>query len=388
VRRSRPSADAAAAPAASRHRRRSTPDAYALVRPLLFRLPAERGHRLALWAIGQRLDRALLGRQAPPQPILAQRVWGLAFPNPIGLAAGFDKNARVANAVRRWGFGFVEIGTVTPRPQPGTAKPRLFRLAEDAAIVNRMGFNSEGLDAVIGRLQQAPRRGILGLNLGKNADSSDAAADYEAGIRRTAGVADYVVVNVSSPNTPGLRDLQHRAVLGALLHRLIAARDATGLRTPLLLKIAPDLTLEERRDIAEVACATGIDGLIVANTTVGRPAGLLSRNASEAGGLSGRPLFAPSTALLADMFRLTEGRLPLIGVGGIAGGRDAYAKILSGASLVQLYTALVFSGPALIGRIERELAALLQADGFASVADAVGAAVRRGAKPANAIDAR
>jgi dihydroorotate dehydrogenase len=375
-------------------------DAYALLRPLLFRLPAESANDLARWAIAVGLDRLLLDSVPPPAPsVLSQRLWGLEFPNPIGLAAGFDKNARVADMVQRWGFGFVEIGTVTPRPQPGNPRPRLFRLAEDRAIVNRMGFNSEGLERVAGRLQRLakgesnPRatlatrggervqKGILGVNLGANRDSADAATDYEAGIRGTAGLADYLVVNVSSPNTPGLRDLQGRTRLEALLHRLIAARDATGRRTPLLLKIAPDLTPSERRDIAEVASATGIDGLVVANTTVARPAGLSSRNAAETGGLSGRPLLAPSTALLADMYRLTEGRLPLIGVGGIADAGDAYAKIRAGASLVQLYTALVFSGPALVGRIGHGLAGLLRADGFGSIAEAVGAAFRPGAQP-------
>jgi dihydroorotate dehydrogenase len=358
------------------------PDAYAFVCPLLFRLPAERAHRLALCAVEAGLDRLLLGPAPPPAPpILAQSLWGREFPNPIGLAAGFDKNARVADHVRPWGFGFVEVGTVTPRPQPGNPKPRLFRLTEDRAIVNRMGFDSDGLAAVVRRLAQRRQRGVLGVNLGTSRDTADAAADYEAGIRATASLADYLVVNVSSPNTPGLRDLQRRAQLEGLLHRLIAARNAAAPRTPLLVKIAPDLSPEERRDIAEVACTVGFDGLVIANTTLARPAGLKSRHAAEKGGLSGRPLFAPSTALLAEMHRLTEGRLPLIGVGGIADAADAYAKIRAGASLVQLYTALVFSGPALIRRIVRELALRLRADGFSSIAEAVGAANRPGAPP-------
>src|SRR5262249_31609000 len=325
-------------------------------------------------------DRLLLDRSSPP--ILAQSLWGLEFPNPIGLAAGFDKNARVADRVRRWGFGFVEAGTVTPRPQTGNPMPRLFLLAEDGAIVNRVGFANDGLDAIVRRLARRRDRGVLGVNLGKNRDTAEDAADYEAGIRATAGVADYVVVNVSSPNTPGLRDLQRRARLGALLCRLIAVRDAATPRGPLLLKIAPDLGRVECCDIAEVACAIGIDGLVVANTTLAGPAGLAGRDASEAGGLSGRPLFAPSTALLAEMHRLTEGRLPLIGVGGVADAADAYAKIRAGASLVQLYTALVFSGPALIGRIVRDLALLLRADGFGSIVEAVGADNRPSAPPA------
>jgi dihydroorotate dehydrogenase len=358
------------------------PDAYARVRPLLFRLPAERAHRLALCAVAAGLDRLLLSRaQGPTPPILAQSLWGREFPSPIGLAAGFDKNGRVADHVRRWGFGFVEVGTVTPRPQPGNPKPRLFRLTEDRAIINRMGFDSEGLAAVVRRLARRRRPGVLGVNLGKNRDTVDDAADYEDGIRGIAGLADYVVINVSSPNTPGLRDLQRRTRLETLLCRLIAARNASAPRTPLLLKIAPDLSQEECRDIAEAACAAGINGLVVGNTTVARPAGLKSRNASEAGGLSGRPLFARSTALLAEMHRLTEGRLPLVGVGGIADAADAYAKIRAGASLVQIYTALVFSGPALIRRIERELAGLLRADGFGSIVEAVGAANRSSTPP-------
>jgi dihydroorotate dehydrogenase len=348
------------------------PDAYPLLRPLLFRFPAERAHDLSLRTIELGLDRWLLDRAPPAQPALAQSLWGREFPNPIGLAAGFDKNARVANRLARWGFGFVEIGTVTPRPQRGSPMPRLFRLAADRAIVNRMGFNSDGLDAVVARLRRTVQRGIIGVNLGSNRDSADPAADYEAGIRAMAGLADYLVVNVSSPNTPGLRDLQRRGPLEALLGRLIAARDATGRHTPLLLKIAPDLGPDERRDLAEVASAAAVDGLVVANTTLARPEGLKSPGAAEAGGLSGRPLFAASTALLAEMYRLTAGRLPLIGVGGIADADDAYAKIRAGASLVQLYTALVYSGPALVGRIARDLARLVRGDGFASVADAVG----------------
>jgi dihydroorotate dehydrogenase len=270
---------------------------------------------------------------------------------------------------------------VTPRPQRGNPKPRLFRLDEDRAVINRMGFNSGGLDVVTSRLARCRHGGIVGVNLGKNRDSADAAADYEEGVRRTAGLADYLVVNVSSPNTPGLRDLQARATLDSLLRRLIAARDRAAPQVPLLLKIAPDLPAEERRDIAEVAMVRGIDGLVVANTTVGRPPGLRGRHAGEAGGLSGRPLFAASTALLSDMYRLTEGRLPLVGVGGVADAGDAFAKICAGASLVQLYTALTFEGPALVSRIKRGLVELLRRNGFDLVGSAVGAA-HRAAPPA------
>jgi dihydroorotate dehydrogenase len=346
-------------------------DFYALARPLLRALPPENAHRLTLTALAAGLG----GRSTEANlPSLTQRLWGRDFPNPVGIAAGFDKDARVADALLRLGFGFAEIGTVTPRPQPGNAKPRVFRLDDDDALINRLGFNSGGLDRVVARLKaRRGNGGIVGVNIGRNRDNADAVADYTLGVRRTAALADYLVVNVSSPNTPGLRDLQARAALENLLRQLIAARAETGTSPPLLLKIAPDLSPEERTDIAEVALATGIDGIIVSNTTVARPSGLRSRHAAETGGLSGRPLFAPSTALVGEMYRLTRGRLPLVGVGGIASAADAYAKIRAGASLVQLYTALVFAGPTLLGEIKSGLADLLRRDRFASVAEAVGA---------------
>ena len=333
-------------------------------------LPPETAHRFTI-----RLLKGLPLPGAAPadDPILGLRVFGLDFPNPVGLAAGFDKNAEVFTRMGRFGFGFVEVGSVTPRPQAGNPRPRLFRLAADRAVINRMGFNSDGQAAVAARLATAgrARRPILGINLGKNKESLDAAADYAAGVAALAPHADYLVVNVSSPNTPGLRALQDRGALEKLLAAVVAARG--GDRPPLLLKIAPDLALADRQDIAEVALASRIDGLIVSNTTLDRPRSLKSRAASEAGGLSGRPLFAPSTALLADMYRLTEGKLPLIGVGGIASGADAYAKIRAGASLVQLYTALVYHGPGLVARIKADLALRLKADGLARLAYAVGA---------------
>ena len=346
-------------------------DFYALLRPILSALPPETAHYLTLTAL-----RAGLGGRArnPDLPILAQHLWGRDFPNPIGIAAGFDKDAIVPDALLRLGFGFVEVGTVTPRPQPGNAKPRVFRLDADRALINRLGFNSGGLDGFVARLQaRRSQAGIVGVNIGRNRDSADAMSDYAEGVRRTATLADYLVVNVSSPNTPGLRDLQARAVLENLLRRLLAVRAEAGASVPLLVKIAPDLSPEECADIAHVALAAGIDGIVVANTTVARPVDLRSRAAAETGGLSGRPLFARSTALLAEMYRLTEGRLPLVGVGGVASAADAYAKIRAGASLVQLYTALVFAGPALLGQIKAGLVELLRRDGFAAVADAVGA---------------
>ncbi len=249
----------------------------------------------------------------------------------------------------------------------------MFRLAEDRAVINRMGFNNEGMEAVRQRLAARPRRGIVGVNLGKNKDTEDAASDYEKGVAALASLGDYVVINVSSPNTPGLRALQGRAPLEALINRVRAALDALSNPPPLLLKIAPDLTDEDKQDIAEVALAGALQGLIVSNTTIARPDTLRSAHKGETGGLSGAPLLAPSTQVLRDMYRLTQGRLPLVGVGGIASGADAYAKIRAGASLVQLYSALVYEGPGLVTRIKTDLAALLKRDGFTSVAQAVGA---------------
>jgi dihydroorotate dehydrogenase len=340
--------------------------------PLLRRFPPETAHELSLRALTLGL---VLPRHEGNDPILRTRVWKLDFPNPIGLAAGYDKDARVPDAMLGIGFGFVEIGSVTPRPQSGNPKPRVFRLGLDGAIINRLGFNSQGLEVAAGRLAaRHGRPGIVGANLGKNRDAVDAEADYEQGVRKLAPLVQYLVVNVSSPNTPGLRDLQRRSTVTVLVKRLIAARNATVPQNPppLLLKIAPDLTEEERADLAAVALQSGIDGLVVSNTTVARPPGLRGGNAHEPGGLSGKPLFVPSTAVLAEMYRLTRGKVPLIGVGGVASGADAYTKIRAGASLVQLYTSLVYQGPDLVGRIKTDLAARLKRDGFKSVAAAVG----------------
>jgi dihydroorotate dehydrogenase len=349
------------------------PDLYPLIRPLLRVLPAEGAHRLTLAALSSGLGGLVAGRGEPDPPSLGQTLWGRKFSNPVGIAAGFDKEAQVPDALLALGCGFAETGTVTPRPQPGNPKPRIFRLYDDGAVVNRLGFNSAGLEPTLGRLRARSRAGIVGVNLGKNRDTDDIAADYLDGVRRVGALADYLVINVSSPNTPGLRDLQRREILDDLLRRLVAARDAAAPGTPLLVKIAPDLSDAERADIAALAGPSGIDGIVVANTTIARPPGLRSPEAGEQGGLSGKPLFAPSTALLGEIYRLTEGTIPLVGVGGIAGAADAYAKIRAGASLVQLYTALVFEGPALVGRIKRGLAELLRRDGFSNIAEAVGA---------------
>jgi dihydroorotate dehydrogenase len=349
------------------------PDFYRLIRPLLWALSSESAHNLTLRA----LEAGIVGAAASPDPDnLSQTLWGLDFPNPIGLAAGFDKDARVPDAMLRLGFGFTEIGTVTPRPQPGNPKPRVFRLKADAALINRLGFNSGGLDRTIARLDGRARHGIVGVNVGKNRDSNDAVADYVEGVRRTAALADYLVINISSPNTPGLRDLQARAVLDDLVLAVLAARAESGASPPLLVKIAPDLGPDEAADIAEIAVARAVDGVVVGNTSIARPASLKSREAAEAGGLSGQPLFAPSTELLGEMYRLTRGAIPLVGVGGVASAADAYAKIRAGASLVQLYTGIVFGGPGLIGEIKSGLSELLRRDGFASVSDAVGSGAR------------
>ena len=350
--------------------------------PILFLLPAEAAHRLSIWALKLGL---VPGARQKQVGILATEFCGLPLPNPIGLAAGYDKDCEIPGALLGLGFGFVEAGTVTPRPQPGNPKPRLFRLVEDGAVINRFGFNSRGHDEFSNNLDDwraSNGTGLVGVNVGKNKDSEDAAADYVAGVRRFAGVADYLVVNISSPNTPGLRDLQSKARLEKLTVAVIKARDAAaaksddGRRCPLLIKIAPDLDESALEDIAEIALQNSIDGIIATNTTVARPPGLRDAAASETGGLSGRPLFEPSTRLLGDLYRLTGGNVPLIGVGGVFTGRQAYEKILAGASLVQIYTSLIYRGPGAAPRICAELAECLIADGYAAVSDAVGASHR------------
>jgi len=317
----------------------------------------------------------------PDPPALGQTLWGLDFRNPIGVAAGFDKDGFVPDELLALGFGFVEIGTITPRPQAGNPKPRLFRLDKDAAIINSMGFPSAGLDKVLSRLEKRQAgHGVIGINIGKNRDTEEAVSDYAEGIRRAAPIADYLVINVSSPNTPGLRELQRRVPLQALIEQLLAVRQETGARPPLLVKIAPDLEPEERADIAAVALATGIDGVIIANTTVARPSGLQGPSTGQQGGLSGPPLFELSTELLSDMYRLTQGQIPLIVVGGIASAEDAYPKIRAGANLVQLHTALIFAGMSLVAGLKSGLLRLLQADGFTNIRDAVGADHKNGSR--------
>lgn len=328
----------------------------------LRRLDPETAHGWAITAL-----KALpLPRAKADDPILATRIAGLRLSNPIGLAAGLDKNAEALRGLSRLGFGFVECGSVTPVAQAGNPRPRLFRLSEDRAIINRMGFNNHGLEAFAAGLGDRPAGTIVGGNLGANKDTEDKAADYVAGLRRLDGLADYFTVNISSPNTPGLRALQGRDALDDLLGRVAEARGSA----PVFLKIAPDLTSAEIGMIVEAALAHRIDALVVSNTTLERP-GLTAPEAGESGGLSGAPLEALATRALAAAAEAAAGRLPLIGVGGIASGADAYERIRAGASAIQLYSALIYEGPGLVGRIKRDLAARLRADGFTSVSDAV-----------------
>ncbi|HEX8481868.1 MAG TPA: quinone-dependent dihydroorotate dehydrogenase [Allosphingosinicella sp.] len=337
---------------------------YPLVRPLFFALDAERAHRLTIRALGA----VPPGEPAKEDRRLAIRVGGIDFPNPVGLAAGFDKDAEVHRQMLGFGFGFVEVGTLTPRAQEGNPRPRLFRLAEDRAVINRMGFNNGGFGPARARLA-GRRRGIVGVNIGANKDSADRIADYSAGVREMAPLADYLTVNISSPNTPGLRALQDK---GALAELLAAVGEARSGGAPVFLKVAPDLEAEEVDDVARAAIDSKIDALIVANTTVSRPP-LRSKHGGEAGGLSGAPLKELALQRLKDFRSSTGGALPLIAVGGIETGADAYARIRAGASLVQMYTALVYQGPGVARSIAGELRMLLAHDGFERLADAVGA---------------
>jgi dihydroorotate dehydrogenase len=338
---------------------------YRTLRPALFTLPAEAAHGLALAAL-----RLHPGRAPVLDPALAVTIAGVRFPAPLGIAPGFDKNAVAIDGQLALGFGFVEIGTVTPRPQAGNPRPRLFRLAEDRAIINRLGFNNDGADAVAARLQaRSGRTGIVGVNLGANKDSPDRIADYATMARRMAPFASYLTVNISSPNTPGLRALQDEGALGDLLDAVLAARGAAG--PPVFLKLAPDLAPAEIDAICRTALDRRLDALIVANTTIARPA-LRSPHAGQAGGLSGEPLRDLALARLRDFRRASGAAIPLIGVGGIGDADDAWARIRAGASLVQLYSAMVFAGPGLAATINRGLVERMRRDGFSSIAEAVG----------------
>ncbi|CAH1269603.1 Hypp4220 [Branchiostoma lanceolatum] len=353
--------------------------------PCLRLVSAESAHVLAVkaasWGLGPK------AWQHKDSSILRSQLWDRQFRNPIGLAAGFDKHGEAVDGLLSIGFGFVEVGSITPKPQDGNPKPRVFRLLEDKAIINRYGFNSVGHEAVLERLQRRAGsmssmsedepRGILGINLGKNKTSADAVGDYVEGVQKFGALADYLVINVSSPNTPGLRALQGRQELEQLIDKVLEARSSLSCprKPPLLVKIAPDLTQQDKEDIAAVATRQkgAVDGLIVTNTTISRPETLQSTNKKETGGLSGPPVRHMSTKTVRDMYKLTNGQLPIIGVGGVSCGADAYEKIRGGASLVQLYTAMAYQGPPVVNRIKRELEQLLREDGFTSVTEAVGA---------------
>jgi dihydroorotate dehydrogenase len=341
--------------------------------PLLRWFDPEDAHRLAV----QGLKLLPPGRPKHDSPLLGVRAFGLNFLNPVGMAAGFDKNAEVPDELLRLGFGFVEIGTVTPRPQAGNPRPRMFRLSDDGAVINRLGFNNEGAEVVLKRLAaRAARGGIVGVNIGANKDTADRTADYVRLIEAFAPVASYFTVNVSSPNTPGLRNLQQGAQLDELLARVIDAREQVRQKagdSPVLLKIAPDLTLAELDDVVHVARQRKVDGMIVSNTTLSRPPSLKSGSAREQGGLSGRPLFRLSTRMVAETYVRAEGAFPLIGVGGIDSGGAALMKIRAGASLVQLYSALVYKGLGLLDEIKTDLASVLRRTGRESLSEIVGA---------------
>lgn len=343
--------------------------AFGLAKPFFMALDAESAHRLALAGL------RLLPRWQPPpdDPRLFTRAFGRDFANPIGLAAGFDKNAEASDALLALGFGFIEIGGVTPEPQPGNPRPRAFRLPEAGAVINRYGLNSAGAAQVARRLAARRRSGILGVNLGANKESADRSADYARLIGELGPFADFLTLNISSPNTIGLRDLQGRAFFDELVARAQEARAKAGLATPILVKIAPDLDESALDDLVDIARARGIDGMIVSNTSIARPAALQGlRHGSESGGLSGRPLFRPATILLAKTYLRVEGAFPIIGVGGIASGADALEKIAAGASLIQLYSALIYQGPGLIGEIKSAMLATLTASGAASLAPLIG----------------
>ncbi len=340
--------------------------------PLLSRMEPERAHTLAMHGLK-------LGLAPTPGPLTSGRLQtnlaGIVLPNPIGLAAGFDKNAEAVAPLLRSGFGFIEVGAVTPVKQEGNAKPRLFRLPEDKAAINRFGFNSLGMLPVALRLSRRPSFGTVGVNLGANKDSPDRIADFVRVLGSVGPFCDFATINISSPNTEKLRDLQSPKILEQLLNRVLEMRDTLENRIPIFLKISPDLRDEELEDIAEVSMSSGVSGIVCTNTTTQRGK-LLSANKDQRGGLSGEPLFDISTRVLAKMYRMTEGEIPLIGVGGVSNAEQAYAKIKAGASAIQLYTAMVYKGTGLANRIASGLHHMLTVDGHDSVADAVGTGVR------------
>lgn len=349
---------------------------FPIIKPFIFMMDPEKAHNFTIKLLKAGLSPVMF--KGSDDPCLKTKVMGMDFPNPVGLAAGFDKNAEVMDAMLGEGFGFVEAGTVTPEPQPGNPLPRLFRLKEDKAVINRFGFNNEGLSVFGDRLKKRQhKKGVVGANVGANKESQDRTADYVTGVEKLYGLSDYFTVNISSPNTPGLRALQSKDSLQDLVDRVIAARTnavkAGAASIPIVIKVAPDLLDQDKADIADIALNSDIDGLIVSNTTIERPDSLQSEHKGEGGGLSGSVLMEPSTQVLSDIYKLTEGRVPLIGVGGIASGADAYRKIRAGASLVQVYSMLVYEGTGLVTQIKKDLTKLLKQDGFSSIAEAVGA---------------
>lgn len=352
------------------------PSLYRLIRPLFFILNPETAHGLSLFAL--KLISPILSAKTPQYDNLKNNVFGLSFDNPLGLAAGYDKDAEAPQALLKLGFSFVEVGTLTPKPQIGNAKPRLFRLIEDHAVINRFGFNNSGQQAAIKRLDKFKKthvKGILGINIGANKDSANKLADYLHGVENMAHLADYLVINISSPNTPGLRNLQTIENLETLLKGIAPILANQEHRPPVLVKVAPDLGVEDVAPIAKVIKAMSVDGLIVSNTSVSRPHHLKSPQRDEAGGLSGAPLFDLSTKMLKYFYAELGDNVPIIGVGGISNADQAYEKIRAGASLIQLYSALVYEGPSLIHSILSGLSHRLEADGFKNIRDAIGADV-------------
>lgn len=346
---------------------------YSIVGKFARMLPAETAHNAAIYALKYGFVPSM---KLPQHDSLKAQVFGLQFSNPVGLSAGFDKEGEAIDALLSQGFGFIEVGTVTPLSQPGNPKPRLFRLTADRAIINRFGFNSSGIDVFTGNLKKRKHDGIVGANISRNKASLDAANDYSKALAAVYDLADYITVNISSPNTVGLRDLQQKQALSSLMKVIEEDRNrlaaAAGKRKPVLYKIAPDLEQHDKEDIVEVALAYNVDGLIISNTTISRSQNLLSGHQGEKGGLSGKPLFAASTEVLRDVYRISKGKIPLVGSGGIASAEDAYTKIKAGASLVQLYTALVYQGFELVRDINEGLAKLLERDGLKSISEAVG----------------
>ena len=343
-----------------------------LVLKILKLMNPEKAHHFVIWILKLKKIKSF-DFIFKEQSILQSRLWNYTFKTPLGLAAGFDKNAEIPNQMLSYGFSFVEIGSVTPLPQLGNPKPRLFRLSADRAIINRMGFNNDGAYCIAQRLQKRSKIGFIGVNLGKNKDSENPIDDYIEGIKILGPYTNYLVINVSSPNTIGLRSLQKASILKELLLKVIKTRNQYAENIPILLKVAPDLTQKDKYDIATIVLNLSIDGMIISNTTISRSITLKSKKKYEQGGLSGAPLMESSTKILGDFYRLTQGKIPLIGVGGIQTGYDAYQKILHGASLIQIYSSLIYDGIDIIRNINLELISCLKKDGFKNISDAIGA---------------